>query len=189
MSETTTSSSPHRPTTHVPVGDNIDEITPLSLQKLHAEYLSIYGPSTKEQQSAIIDALGGFETLFTALLESQSELITANKTLLHKIISNPNKYRIKSKQNDKISKQKQTKNAEDKAHNEHQSITYTFCDEDMFLHKLFDKPTAIRLSRLTFSRAINVGIILYFLLTYFVSSMFFVKIPLDIIYLIQTSSV
>merc|ERR1712228_1073699 len=66
--------------------------TKMTLKNLHDSHLSIYGSSTKQQQHAIIDELGGADQILTALLESNAFFDDKTLKSLHHIINNSQNY-------------------------------------------------------------------------------------------------
>ena len=114
--------------------------TKTSLKQLHDEQLSIDGPSSKEQEDAIIDALGGIDELLQNICASDIAIDEERLENLEHIIGNPHIYHHRTvSTKHAIIKNPKTMETHDL---QKKSITYEFVDDDMILYKLFNKKRA-----------------------------------------------
>ena len=135
-----------------------------SLLKLHERHLSIDGSSTKKQKHAIVEALGGTDQILSTLLKSNALINDEQLESLHQIISNPHNYSPLQSTQSKANQNKSiTEVTADKGYG--QTIKYSFFDNDMLLHKLFNKRMASNIKQILYSRTTAIfSTMIFFLL-------------------------
>ena len=145
-----------------------------SLQQLHAKQLLIYGQSCKEQQDAIVNALGGIDTILQTFIWTSDAKIDDDTTAnLKHIITNPHLCKQSFPTKQTIARS----NTIDEDHGDGpMSIKYEFNDDDMILFKLFNKRRANKIKSMISSKITIIILVFIFCVAAIPSAFYFANI-------------
>ena len=127
---------------------HIQKPTKALLQQLHDKQLSTFGPSSKEQKDAIVDALGGVDELLQCIWSSDIAIDEERLERLEHIIGNPHIYHHHAATNYAFSRDPPGMETFDL---NNKLIKYEFVDDDMILYRLFNKRRAKKIKSILIS--------------------------------------